>query len=163
MSNAKGVAMEEGSKAKVEVELMEEAVQYLRCLAANVFDWNEWTGDFTNHRRTCGELEDYFAAVVDALPYVGEVRWQGLANHHERTDLLPDARRILTDISLHWHDENPRIEIYAATQDSDGEISLDYLWGIVFEREGRIRDWTAAHMAAGELTGMLEIRDTTRP
>jgi len=150
-------ASENGTQPHISIS--SKTVGIASCTPEREFYWNRENAKGKQVRSSCGELADYLDAIVEAYPGIGYVRWSGISNHLTREDPLPDANTIFTEVKLHWHDCNPVVRIHAATEVAPGEVRTEFVWGIVFEKRGKVSDWSAANLAAAEITGWLNPTD----
>lgn len=110
-----------------------------------------------NHEwRTFGDLAERLEEIIDAAGEIQHVRWKGIPNHREKSDVLPYCDHLAVDVQRHWHDCIPKIRIYGLQWDRDAQIHhAEYLYGIVYDPSSAATDWEDAFQLAGKFRGAL--------
>jgi len=113
-------------------------------------------GSYSYDWRTFGDLLDRLQRVTGGADEIRQIRWEGIPNARDEEESLPPADAITINVERHFHDEIPKIRIYAQQAGKDGTITAEYLYGLVYDPStGSPDDWTQAFELAARLRGAI--------
>ncbi len=100
----------------------------------DIFSFCKTTKEEDGFEHTFRTMEALAATIKDVVAGADEiehVRWQGIPDALSLDDPIPYADALAVDVSRHWHDGIPKIQLYGLRKTEDEEVVATYLYGLV--------------------------------
>ena len=125
----------------------------------DIFSFCKTTKEEDGFEHTFRTMEALAATIKDVVAGADEiehVRWQGIPDALSLDDPIPYADALAVDVSRHWHDGIPKIQLYGLRKTEDEEVVATYLYGLVYDPASGTADWEDAWAVAGRVRGRLD-------